>query len=85
MDRTKLLGLAANLNVVQAELDSAGREFREAAKQINSAVVEIHRIAKWRAEELERMGEVQNWIVESLLATHPRADPEIERDSPAIQ
>ena len=39
MDRTKLLGLAASLNVVQAELDAAGSEFREASRQINSAVV----------------------------------------------
>ena len=67
MNRPKLLGLAANLNVVQAELDSAGAEFREASKQINSAVVEIHTIAKWNAKEMERMGEVHGWIVASLL------------------
>ena len=40
-------------------LDSAGAEYRDAAKQINTAVVEIHRIAKWNQEEMERMGEVQ--------------------------
>ena len=57
----------ANLNVVQAELDCAGPEFREAAKDINSAVVEIHRVAKWSAAELERMGEVRNWVGEFLV------------------
>ncbi len=39
MNRTKLLGLAANLNVVQAELDLAGPEYKDAAKQINAIVV----------------------------------------------
>ena len=67
MNRPKLLGLAANLNVVQAELDSAGPQCKAAAQQINSAVVEIHRIAKWSAAELERMGEVQNWVVGQLV------------------
>ncbi len=51
-----------NSNVAQAELDLAGPEFGMASKQINAAAVEIHRIAKWSAAEMERIGEVQNWI-----------------------
>ena len=62
MNRPKLLGLDANINVVQAELDCAGLEYRDAAKQINSAVVEIHRTAKWSAAEMERMGEWRLWM-----------------------
>ena len=69
--RPKLLGLAANLNIVQSELDLAGREFREASKQINTAVVEIHRVARWSSAELARMGRVQNWIIEQLITTRP--------------
>ncbi len=45
MDRSKLLGLAANLNVVQAELDSAGLEYKEAASHPNG---ELGRTARFR-------------------------------------
>ena len=66
MNRQKLLGLSAMLNVVQATLDQEGREYKAAAKHVNAAVVEIHRAAKWSADDQRRMGEIQNWLVEQL-------------------
>lgn len=68
IDRDRLLGLAAMLNVVQAELDRH-REHKVAANHVNAAVVAIHESAAWDANELERMGALQNWLVEQLGAT----------------
>ena len=68
MNRQKLLGISAMLNVVQATLDQEGREYKVAASHVNAAVVEIHHAAKWSADEQKRMGEIQAWLVEQLLA-----------------
>ena len=65
--RSQLLGLSAMLNVCQSHLDTLGREFRPAGTHINKAVVELSRLMAWTPEELERMGEVQNDLVETLL------------------
>ena len=58
MDRQKLLGLSAMLNVVQATLDQEGREYKAAANHVNAAVVEIHHAAKWSADDQTRMAEI---------------------------
>ncbi len=65
MNRTKLLGISAMLNVAQAELTGAGHD--EAANKVSAAVVDLHRDAGWTVEELKRMGEVQKWIIEQLV------------------
>ena len=68
MHRAHLLGLSAMLNVCQSHLDALGREFRPAGKSLNKAVVELHQLMAWTPEELERMGGVQNELVEKLVA-----------------
>ena len=35
---------------------------------IGAEVVEIHRAANWNTQEQKRMGEIQNWLIEQLLA-----------------
>ena len=67
INRERLLGLSAMLNVVQATLDQEGREYRAAANHVNAAVVEIHQAAEWTADEQRRMGEIQAWLVEQLV------------------
>ena len=67
-ERPQLLGLSAMLNVCQSHLGTLGPEFRPASTHINTAVVEMHQLLVWTPEELERMGEVQNDLVETLLA-----------------
>ncbi len=66
-ERSQLLGLSAMLNVCQSHLDGLGPEFRLAGTHINKAVVELHQLMEWTPEELERMHEVQNDLVEQLL------------------
>jgi hypothetical protein len=65
MDRPLLLGLAATLNVATAELDRLG--LREAANHVNHAVVEIDHVAGWTAEDLQRIGGVQNELLRLLV------------------
>jgi predicted ATP-grasp superfamily ATP-dependent carboligase len=67
MRRSLLLGLAATLNIACAELDRAGPDYEAAASHVNKAVAELHRTAKWLPNELHRMAEVQNELVEKLL------------------
>ena len=67
-ERSQLLGLRAMLNVCQSHLDTLGPEFRPDGTHINKAVVELSQLMEWTPEELERMGEVQNDLVEQLLA-----------------
>jgi hypothetical protein len=66
VDRNLLLGLTATLNVAQAELDRAGPNYKAAASYVNKSVAELHRSAEWTQDELRRMAEVQNELVEML-------------------
>jgi hypothetical protein len=86
MDREQLLGLAATLNVAQAALDEAG--LKEAAAHVNAAVVVVHREARWDADDLRRMGEIQGWIARQVVPGLLRSQREESRDQgdgPALE
>ncbi len=66
-ERSQLLGLSAMLNVCQSHLDTLGPKFRPAGTHINAAVVELHQLMEWTPEELERMSQVQNDLLQELV------------------
>jgi hypothetical protein len=51
-----------------AELANAGPDYLDASNHVNRAVTELHRVASWTTEEMERIAGVQRELVEMLLA-----------------
>lgn len=66
MDRQTLLGISAVLNVAHLML-ARNRAYLDAVNHIVAAVVSVHERVEWTADELEKMGEIQNWVIQQIV------------------
>ena len=69
MSRNDLIELAGTLQTARVYLMAHGPQYKPAADALIDVLVELHRAAKWRDWELQRVGRVGTEVVGAMFAS----------------